>query len=176
MRYIYSNCIYTRLAIEYLCKDLDLFHSEPFLVIDTRKISSLEDLNKICVFAKHNLSVKKAVVLSNDRRDAYDFKYGIHMDAPVSDWRLILTRAIISKNSIDKIIKRIDDIKNKSILSERQNKIMKLLVNGFTPKQVSYILNIHFKTVYGHIAQIKSKLNATRLVDLYTHPYRENSK
>jgi len=75
------------------------------------------------------------------------------------------------KNEASLILDFGGDLSN---LSRREREVMKLLAEGLTPKEISQKLNIAPSTVQTHKYNLMTKLNVSRMADLYKIAVKHN--
>ena len=61
-----------------------------------------------------------------------------------------------------------------TMLSDREREVFRYIVDGLSDKEIANTLNVSVRTIEGHVARIRSKLEIRKRADLIRYAFRRN--
>lgn len=170
MTIFYTECVFFRKAINEILYEISPNKTETVVVMDSRFFSSLGHMLHVCNFLITFKSSVKVIVLLNGKfvtggRDI--FPCGTHIQDSLSRWRSIIQRIIQSDSSLDKTIECLTRLTGRKNISHRHRVIMNFMKTNLTVLEISKLLDVSPKTVYGYLNDLKKYFHQPRISNLY---------
>ncbi|MGM7971485.1 helix-turn-helix domain-containing protein [Yersinia enterocolitica] len=162
-----------------ICYSLSEFHESISLVDNARIILDADNLSKLdllYIFSLINNKTKKSsVFLFIKEKNALNFlgemrkllTVFLYKNAPLELLKRMLEDFVLERQVKKRDLKISSQLKGDCPLTQRENEVMHLILNGISNSDIAGLLNISHKTASAHRMKIYRKYNVNNLMGLY---------
>ncbi|EPB9671765.1 helix-turn-helix domain-containing protein [Yersinia enterocolitica] len=162
-----------------ICYSLSEFHESISLVDNARIILDADNLSKLdllYIFSLINNKTKKSsVFLFIKEKNALNFlgemrnllTVFLYKNAPLELLKRMLEDFVLDRQVKKRDLKISSQLKGDCPLTQRENEVMHLILNGISNSDIAGLLNISHKTASAHRMKIYRKYNVNNLMGLY---------
>ncbi|MGM7745433.1 helix-turn-helix domain-containing protein [Yersinia enterocolitica] len=162
-----------------ICYSLSEFHESISLVDNARIILDADNLSKLdllYIFSLINNKTKKSsVFLFIKEKNALNFlgemrnllTVFLYKNAPLELLKRMLEDFVLERQVKKRDLKISSQLKGDCPLTQRENEVIHLILNGISNSDIAGLLNISHKTASAHRMKIYRKYNVNNLMGLY---------
>ncbi|EPC7976116.1 helix-turn-helix domain-containing protein [Yersinia enterocolitica] len=162
-----------------ICYSLSDFYESISLVDNARIILDADNLSKLdllYIFSLINNKTKKSsVFLFIKEKNALNFlgemrnllTVFLYKNAPLELLKRMLEDFVLERQVKKRDLKISSQLKGDCPLTQRENEVMHLILNGISNSDIAGLLNISHKTASAHRMKIYRKYNVNNLMGLY---------
>lgn len=161
---IVTNCLYLRNSLGFIIDKLKVKHQIPsdiFLVVDVRGVN-LIDLER-----KFNKRKYIYVVNCPDyQTPEWAYRYSVNLALSVNDFTSVLLK--VTRGLIQEIKGSMEGFstQQRPELALKEKQTLYLLLKGFSVREISRMLDLSEKTIYGYIKTIRQNLLVKNTAEL----------